>query len=139
MSWQHIGTIVPLMSRDYCRLLKDTPPNYYSRMAKSFRSALIESLKKPGALSLRQIAERAGVSYEQLKKVKQREDATTNVDDARKVANALGLSLDEFLDDNLTEARAAVVARYNLLAKAERDYLQAIEDARRDETPSADE
>lgn len=93
-------------------------------MAKTFRTALLEQVEATG-IPLKEIAARAGVSYEQLKKVKQREDASTNVDDARQVANALGLTLDEFLDDDTVEARIAVVEAYNRLSPQARRILRA--------------
>lgn len=54
-------------------------------------------------ISLRSLAERADVSYEQLKKVKQGKSQTTNVDDAQRVAQALGLTLDQFLNGNFSQ------------------------------------
>ncbi len=93
-------------------------------MVKSFRTALLEYAEATGT-ALKVVAERAGVSYEQLKKIKQREDASTNVDDARRIANAFGLTLDEFLDDETIEARIAVVELYSRLSPQERRILQA--------------
>ena len=93
-------------------------------MAKKFRTALLEHAGATG-ISLKEVADRSGVSYEQLKKVKQREDASTNVDDARRVANVFGLTLDEFLDDRTIESRIQVVDLYNSLSPQERRLLQA--------------
>jgi transcriptional regulator with XRE-family HTH domain len=94
-------------------------------MAKRFRDALLERVAPAGPLTLQEVARRAGVSYEQLKKVGQRENASTNVDDARKVANVFGLTLDEFLDDRTIEARIQVVELYSRLSPQERRLLQA--------------
>ena len=44
---------------------------YLHGMAKVFRDALIEALDRTGT-PLKEVAERAGVSYEQLKKVRYR-------------------------------------------------------------------
>ena len=66
-------------------------------MKTSFRAALIEALEHSGS-SLRQIATRADVSYDQLKKLLQKPDATTNVESAVKVAGAFGMGLDAFLE-----------------------------------------
>lgn len=93
-------------------------------MTKTFRDALMDRLDATG-MPLKEVAERAGVSYEQLKKVKQRADASTNVDDARQVANAFGLTLDEFLDDRTIEDRIEVVNLYNQLSPTERRFLKA--------------
>lgn len=70
---------------DNCRLSKKDGDSYESPMPRTFREALIAATTKPG-LSVREVAEWAGVSYEQLKKVVQREGASTNVEDARKIA-----------------------------------------------------
>ena len=97
------------------------------RMAKTFRTALLEQMDA-AKTTLKEVAARSGVSYEQLKKVKQREDASTNVDDARKIANAFGLTLDEFLDDRTIEARIEVVELYSRLSPQARRILQAAAD-----------
>jgi transcriptional regulator with XRE-family HTH domain len=97
-------------------------------MAKTFRNALLEQMEATKT-PLKEVAARSGVSYEQLKKVKQREDASTNVDDARKIANAFGLTLDEFLDDRTIEARIEVVELYSRLSPDARRILQAASDA----------
>ena len=89
-------------------------------------------------MTLADVARRAGVSYEQLKKARLRENATTNVDDARKVANALGLTLDELLEDDLAQTRAEVVALYNSLTDQEREFLRIAAQERRAQVPEAD-
>ena len=93
-------------------------------MAKLFKDAL-EAHRTERDLSLKDVAEGSGVSYEQLKKLRQRENASTNVDDARKVANFFGLTLDEFLGDRTIEARIEIVQLYNQLSPEERRLLQA--------------
>jgi len=67
-------------------------------VAKTFRSALMDALKETG-LPLSKVALGSGVSYDQLKKLRQRPLASTNVDDARAVANVFGVTLGQFLDD----------------------------------------
>jgi transcriptional regulator with XRE-family HTH domain len=97
----------------------------YSRhMAKTFREALLETVERTGK-SLKAIADGANVSYEQLKKVSQREGASTNVDDARRVANFLGITLDEFLEDHTAQDRVDAAKLYSQLTPAEREILQA--------------
>lgn len=98
--------------------------HYEFSMAKSFRNALLEAIELTG-LPLKTVAERAGVSYEQLKKVKQRATASTNVDDAVKVANVFGVTLDEFLQDDTAAVRAEIVNLYIQLTEQERSILQA--------------
>ena len=93
-------------------------------MAKTFRAALLAHIEA-SSLSLKEVADRSGVSYEQLKKVRQRDTASTNVDDARRVANVFGLTLDEFLDDRTIEDRIELVRLYNELSPQERRLLQA--------------
>ena len=93
-------------------------------MAKLFKDAL-ELHRTRSGKSIKDVAEGSGVSYEQLKKLGQRANASTNVDDARKVANYFGLTLDEFLEDRTIEARIEVVQLYNQLSPAERRFLQA--------------
>lgn len=81
-------------------------------MAMTFADALMKAVTARG-ISLRKVADLAGVSYEQLKKVRQGKSKTTNVDDAQLVASALGLTLDQFLsgefDQNPTIAIAGKV------------------------------
>ncbi|MBR9850923.1 MAG: helix-turn-helix domain-containing protein [Rhodobacteraceae bacterium] len=91
-------------------------------MAKTFRDALLTIIEKQG-VSLRKVAEGSGVSYEQLKKLKQAKSQSTNVDDARKVANFFGLSLDQFLEAEQIEAQAEIIEIYNRLPDQERQFL----------------
>jgi transcriptional regulator with XRE-family HTH domain len=81
-------------------------------MPKTFRQALLDFLDG-GCMKLPEIAERSGVSLEQLKKVRQRAASSTNVEDAFKVANACGFSLDEFLADATRALPQKVADQYN--------------------------
>ena len=92
-------------------------------MSKSFRTAFLAAVERAG-IPLLQIAKRSGVSYEQLKKLKARVDATTNVEDAIRLAQALGLTIDELLEDRLAEERDAVVALWQSLTPRERQFLR---------------
>jgi transcriptional regulator with XRE-family HTH domain len=105
-------------------------------MAKPFRDALLDFLARK-TMTLPEIAARSGVSLEQLKKVRQRETASTNVDDALKVSNACGFSLDEFLEDDTQARRDAIVAQYNRLTEQERDLLRALALGRAARNPAA--
>jgi len=77
-------------------------------MAETFREAFIQALEKSG-MSIARLSELSSVSVEQLKKLKQRETAKTNVEDARKVAHAFGLSLDEFIDSPRLSAQLEII------------------------------
>lgn len=52
---------------------------------------------KASGLSMRKLADKAGVSYEQLKKVSQGRTQSTNAEDALKLASAVGVSLESFM------------------------------------------
>jgi len=93
-------------------------------MTRSFRDAFLDGLSRTG-WTLKKVAEVAGVSEEQLKKVKQGKSRSTNVDDALKVANAFGVTLDEFLADDTAALRAEVAELWMKLTQAERDILLA--------------
>jgi len=93
-------------------------------MKRTFREALLEAVASTHT-SLQKVADGSGVSYEQLKKVGQRPDASTNVDDAKRVANFFGVTLDEFLGDDTASDRAAIVATYFQLSEQERLLLRA--------------
>ncbi|WP_435170779.1 hypothetical protein [Falsirhodobacter sp. 1013] len=92
-------------------------------MPKLFRDALLEALERTGA-PLKKVAEGAGVSYDQLKKLRQRDTGSTNVDDAVRVANFFGMTLDEFIGDDTAQARSEAVALYSQLTEAERTILR---------------
>ncbi|WP_066706916.1 LexA family transcriptional regulator [Celeribacter ethanolicus] len=78
-------------------------------MENTFSSALANALEKTGT-SLRKIAEQSGVSYEQLKKIKQGANKSTNVDDAMKVIEAFGVSAEEFMSGNIGRSYSVAVA-----------------------------
>jgi len=93
-------------------------------MTKTFREALLEALEQPGWTMVR-VAKISGVSLEQVKKIKQGKTRATNVDDAVRIANAFGVTLDEFVGDQTATIRSAVVDEYNRLSDAERSFLRA--------------
>lgn len=98
---------------------------YQMCMVKTFNEALGDAVAR-NKTSLAAVAEATGVSYEQLKKLRQRPNASTNVDDAKLIANHFGMSLDEFLGDDLAQDRAAVVEAYNRLTPEERALLRRL-------------
>ena len=93
-------------------------------MAKTFRSALLDALEETG-FPLSKVAAGSGVSYHQLKKLRQRPNASTNVDDARAVAIFFGLTLDQFLEDRSFSDRVQLVEFCNRLTDRENDILKA--------------
>lgn len=62
----------------------------------TFRDALLAALEERG-MSMKTLADGAGVSYEQMKKLKQGKSSSTNVDDAAKIARFLGVPLSDLL------------------------------------------
>ena len=94
-------------------------------MTMSFREALLKEIAARGT-SLRKLCEISGVSYEQAKKLSQRPDATTNVDDAVKLARALGLTVNELLQDDLASDRIEQARLWSQLSEPERRMLQAL-------------
>lgn len=93
-------------------------------MTKLFRDAFIEALDRSG-WSVAYVAKVAGVSAQQLHKLKQGKALSTNVDDALRVAHVFGVSLDEFLEDRTVQDREAVADLWRQLSDAERDLLRA--------------
>lgn len=106
-------------------------------MVRRFRDAFLDMLAHRGD-TLAGIARGARVSEEQLKKLKQRDTASTNVDDAVRIAHHFGLSLDELLQDDFVRVREEVVGLYTALTPQERQMLQELAKARRDAAPLED-
>ncbi len=100
-------------------------------MIRRFRDSFIDYLDRTG-LTVAEIARVSGVSVEQLKKLRQRETATTNVDDAVRIAHAFGSSLDEMLGDRTLERRGEALAAYARLTPEERDFLRTLARAKRE-------
>ncbi|MHA7870643.1 MAG: S24 family peptidase [Salipiger thiooxidans] len=78
-------------------------------MTRSFKDALEFALKKTGR-SLREVTRAAGVSYEQYKGFMQGKSRSTNVDDAFKVAQAFGVSVEDFFAGDLDTATTITIA-----------------------------
>ncbi len=93
-------------------------------MAKPFTEALLEELARTG-ISMRQACVSAGVSYDAFKKVSAGRTKSANVDDAVKVAHALGKTVEELTGDTFNEDREALAALWRGLTQAEREILQA--------------
>lgn len=90
----------------------------------TFREALLRALDSEGAPSLAEVCSRAGVSYQKISKVKQGKSATTSAEDAVKIANVFGLTLDEFLLADQDEAPHTVSLIYNRLPDQLRQRLE---------------
>lgn len=108
---------------DNCPLLVMELSGYSIGMAKTFRTAFLEALELTG-WSVPEVTRRSGVSTDQLNKLKQRENAKTNVDDAQLVANAFGYTLDEFLSDTLAQDRDETAALWRQLTERERQLIR---------------
>ena len=91
-------------------------------MAKTFRSALLDAHKDTG-LPLSKVALGSARSYDQLKKLRQRPLASTNVDNARAVPNFFGITLEQFLDDTSLSVRVEPVELRNRLSDREFEML----------------
>lgn len=77
------------------------------------------------APTLAHLARSSCVPYEQLKKLVQRDTASTNVDDAIKIARYFGMTVNEFVGDTLAADRDRVAAIWNALSPQERELLKA--------------
>lgn len=85
---------------------------------------MIAAIEQTG-VSWAKLARDTGVSYEQLKKVKQGKTQATNVDDAITIANYFGMSMDEFIGDKTQDERRDILDLYSKLSVQERDLLLA--------------
>lgn len=91
-------------------------------MAKTFRQAFIEALAETG-MSVAEVSRQSGVSKDQLNKLKQRENAKTNVDDARRVAEVFGKTLDGFIEDGISSEDTELASLLLRLEPGERQFL----------------
>ena len=78
-------------------------------MPSTFKEALEFALKKTGR-SLREVTATAEVSYDQYKGFMQGKSRSTNVDDAFKVAQAFGVSVEDFFAGRLDRATTIAIA-----------------------------
>lgn len=78
-------------------------------MQKSFRDAFLAAIKSSGK-SMRQVAQDAGVSYEQLKNLAQGKSKSTNVDDAVRIAASFGTNLESFLEGQMISTEHPTIA-----------------------------
>lgn len=113
-----IGYKNPYCQGSYYAIREAAYAGIFPLMETTFKLALDHALAETGK-SLRSIAIAAGVSYEQLKNLKQGKSQTTNVDDARKVAAAFGVSLDDFYAGQLHPSAAMIAVAGRVGAGAE--------------------
>ena len=130
-----IGDYSPPLSRDFCRLFEGMQKMYNSDMT-TFRVALISHLNRTG-VSLRKVADGSGVSYEQLKKLKQVEDRTTNVEDAMRVARFFGMTVEEFILGKKSTSPLEIVQILSRLSPQSREVLSNAAKAQLDAEASA--
>ncbi|AGT09329.1 helix-turn-helix domain-containing protein [Paracoccus aminophilus] len=111
-------------------------------MSRRFYDALRDALEATG-WSIPTLCREAGVPTTQITKFMQRgakgERTSTNVDDAAKIANALGLTLDEMLGDDTASLRSEAVDLWRQLTDGERQILLAAargQRAREDTSPT---
>ena len=110
------------MPRDNRPLMLNLKSGYFSRTMDTFRDALVHVVDTK-IKSLRSIAAEAGVSYEQLKKVKQGKTQNTNIEDARRDAGVFGQAVEEFILSPAGSTRDDLNAVLQLLAPQEREIL----------------
>lgn len=119
---------------DYCPVAAAMRAGLDRQMAKRFYDALKEALDSSG-WSISRLCKEAGVSTDQVTKFMQRAGkglpASTNVDDALKLANALGFTLDEMLQDNTAVLRSETAELWRKLHPSEREILLAAARGRR--------
>lgn len=97
---------------------------YYSGMAKNFRDAFLEALDASGT-SMADVARNTGVSVEQLKKIKQRPAARTNIDDAIRIAHFFGKSVESFISNPAIEAPLRLIGTYYKIPAEKRPELES--------------
>ncbi len=112
----------PLLSMDNCPVEKWTFIHDKKPMMKSFRDALLQGLQEK-KVSVAEVARVTGVSKDQLHKIKQGKSRSTNVDDAVKIADYFGQSLDQFLSDSDIEQDAEIAELLMQLEPSERQFL----------------
>lgn len=70
------------------------PCHYLAMMEKSFRDRILESLDQR-SMSKAELSRKSGVPYHAIDKFLKREGASTSADNARAIANTLGIMVDD--------------------------------------------
>jgi len=110
------------MSRYNRILTQHLEMGYLCPHMKTFSEALIEATKD-GNPSLRALCSSVGVSYGQMKKVRQGGTQRTNVEDARKIAAYFGKTLEQFIDDPSMSVHIELADTLNKLEPQEASIL----------------
>lgn len=118
------GLLSPFCQGTIIALPREAPAGINIPMPLTFREALLKAIERPGP-SLQAVATGSGVSYEQLKKIKQGKSLSTNVEDALSVAKFFGKTLEQFLEDPSFGPRSEIVSLYNQLSETEQKMLLA--------------
>lgn len=119
-----MGTIVPIVKCLLSHFTENAREDKSPHMSRNFRDAYIAALER-SEVSMRRLSEETGVSYDQLKKLRAREDASTNVDDAIKIAAFFGQHLHEFLEDPASQGTVEVLSLYAQLPDELRAQYEA--------------
>lgn len=111
MSWSmrgNIGCINPIPQGSFHSIPAKAARGIIPPMSDTtFKEALDYALDETKR-SMRSVALASGVSYEQLKNLRQGKAQRTNVDDAVKVAHAFGVTLEQFLAGQLLPQASAI-------------------------------
>lgn len=133
----------PVLSMDNRTMENPGPWNTIQPM-KTFRDALLDHLAHTG-LSVADLSKRSGVSAQQLYKIKQGKSASTNVEDAQRISDAFGKTLDEFMGSPAGEYPHEIAYLYSQLPADLRrklvgygEGLLAAQDQPPEELPSND-
>lgn len=99
-------------------------------MRRQFLDALADHIARRG-LTRKAVAEGASVSIEQIHKALQRHNkgvpSSMNADDALRISDFFGMTLNEFVEDDLAEDRFRLARTYLRLSSRERVMLRALE------------
>lgn len=93
----NMGYNYPLMQEHFYPIQASAPQGYISPMEMSFKEALEHAMRVTGrAKSLRDLAGKAGVSYDILKNISQNKSERPNAEAAARIADFFGASLKDF-------------------------------------------
>ncbi len=123
-----LGTFVHICQGTFVNFRKPSHMGKNVPMSKSFREAYLAA-KAASGFSAAKIAKGAGVSEEQLKKLAQRETASTNVDDAVKIAVFFGVIVEEFIDGRKVTAPGRIAEISTRLSPEGRALLERVAEA----------
>lgn len=132
----NMGYNYPFMQEHFYPIQRQAPQGYISPMEMTFKEALEHAMRVTGrAKSLRDLAVKAGVSYDILKNISQNKSERPNAEAAAKIADFFGASLKDFYAGRVSassgEDTASIAADteqltglLRLLEKKHRDQVQ---------------